>query len=726
MASTAEGMPDLIARHSDTLLAVGVMGILLALIVPLPTPVLDVLITMNFAYVLLMLMVVLNIKRPLELSTYPSLLLIATLFRLALNVASTRLILLQADAGKVIGAFGQITVGGNMVVGLIIFFILTVIQFIVITKGAERISEVAARFTLDAMPGKQIAIDADLNAGILSEADARKRRQDIVHEADFYGAMDGATKYVRGDAIASIVIVLINIIGGFIIGLGKGMSLADAMKTYSVLTVGDGLVTQIPAVIMSTSAGILITKSASDKGLSRELGMQVFANPRAIGLATVVVFGFMFFPGLPSLPFFIMGCILLAIYSAMSRKEKAATAKKPAQPETTVKKESEEQTIQSMLEPDRVAVEVGYNLIQLIDPQKGGTLLDRIKSLRKKFAREFGLLVPKIRMLDNVELDVNRYRVKLGGQKIAEGDVYPGRMMAMKPDGLPEGLEGIKTSEPSFGLPVIWIRKGQKELAESKGCAVVDADSVFITHLSEVLRRHAHEIMNRQDVKALIENVKKDNPAIVEELIPNVLTLGQVQQVLANLLAEGIPINNLPLILERCGNYALQTKDPAILTELVRKSLGRVICARYSDSQGNMNVLSFDPHLEEEIRERIDKSDGQIRINLPPNRLRQIIGGISEQTHKAFGAGTETVIVTDSALRPHVRGLVCRVSPDIPVIAYDEISENVKIKNVGMIQALENDFASAPKPQATAASAAPGKGAPQAQRPAVAGLGRAR
>lgn len=692
-------------RHSDVVLAAGVMGILVAIIVPLPALILDVLLTFNFSYALVLLMVVMGVGRPLELSTFPSLLLMGTLLRLALNVAATRLILLHAYAGKVIESFGQFVVGGQMVVGLVIFLILIIIQFIVITKGAERISEVAARFTLDAMPGKQMSIDADLSAGLVDEREARRRREEVVREADFYGAMDGASKYVRGDAIASIIIVLINIIGGIVIGLTRGMGVVDALKTYSLLTVGGGLVTQIPAVIMSTSAAMLITRSGSSTGLGGELGAQLFANPRAIATAAAIVFGFVLVPGLPKLPFLILGLLLVGVYLAIRSHQRArlAAGRKPAE-EAQPTKETEDQAIQSLLEPDRVCVEVGYNLVQLIDPQRGGALLDRIKALRKRFARELGVVLPKVRIVDNVELDTNTYRIKLMGHRVAEGEVHPGWLMAMKPEGEPTGLGGIRTTEPSFGLPVVWISRSEKEAAEARGFTVVDAESVFITHLSEVLRRHAAEILNRQDVRGLLDNVKKDNPAVVEGLIPEVLSLAQVQRVLQNLLAEGVPINNLSYILEKLGNYAPQVKDTAVLSELVRKSLARAICAKFSDAKGKINALSFDPHLEEEMRNALEKTDGEVRLNLPPSRIRQVIAGISEQTRAVFRVGSETVILVDSQIRPYVRGIVSRVFPDIPVISYDEIAGDAEVRNVGVI--------AAPGPEP--AYAGEGRGTPQA------------
>jgi flagellar biosynthesis protein FlhA len=396
----------------------------------------------------------------------------------------------------------------------------------------------------------------------------------------------------------------------------------------------------------------------------------------------------MLIPGMPTIPFLLIGLLLTGVYFAVrghQRGGQAASRKETEEPAPA--KENEEQLIQSMLEPDRIAVEVGYGLVQLIDPQRGGTLLERIKALRKRFARELGIVLPKVRILDNVELDTNTYRIKLMGHKVAEGEIHPGWLMAMKPDGEPTGLGGIRATEPSFGLPVVWISRSEKDSAQAKGFTVVDAESVFITHLSEVLRRHAQEILNRQDVQSLLDNVKKQNSAIVEDLIPSGLSLSQVQRVLQSLLAEGVPINNLSYILEKLGNYAPQVKDTTTLSELVRKSLGRAICSKFADSEGRINALSFDPHLEEEMRGAIEKTDGEMRMNLPPGRIRQIIAGISEQTRAAFRAGSDTVILVDSQIRPYVRGIVSRVFPDIPVISYDEITDDAQVRNVGVITA---------------------------------------
>jgi flagellar biosynthesis protein FlhA len=462
------------------------------------------------------------------------------------------------------------------------------------------------------------------------------------------------------------------------------MSVGEAIQTYALLTVGDGLVSQIPAVMMATSAGILVTKSSSEVALSRELGVQVFKDERALATASVIMFVFMLMPGLPFVPFLVLGGALLAAYLALRRARLDAAKPKQKPPQDQPAETDEDETIHGLLEPDRVAIEVGYNLIQLIDPQRGGTLLDRIKSLRKKFARQLGIVVPKIRILDNVELETNKYVVKLSGHKVAEGELHPGWLMVMKPDGEPE-MNGIRTTEPSFGLPVVWVARSEKESALAQGYTVVDPETVFITHLSEVLRRHAAELLNRQDVQQLVDNVEKHNSAIVDELIPDVLSLGQIQQVLQNLLTEGIPVNNLAMILEKLGNYAPQVSDLTMLTEMVRKNMSRAICDKFADEENRMNVLSLDPHLEEEIRDALEMTDGKVRLNLPPARIRQIISSISEQTRAAFKAGSETVILTDAQIRPYVRNIVSRVFPDIAVVSYDEIAGKVEINNVGVI-----------------------------------------
>lgn len=671
-------------QHSDILLAVGLIGILGALIIPLPTVILDVLLTLNFSYALLVMMVVLGLKSPVDLSTFPSLLLLGTLFRLGLNVASTRLVLLQADAGEVIEAFGGFVVGGELVVGMVIFAILVVIQFVVITKGADRISEVVARFTLDAMPGKQMSIDADLNAGLIDGEEARRRRQNIVREAEFYGSMDGASKYIRGDAIAGLIIIFINLIGGVVIGVSNGMPVTQAISTYSHLTVGDGLVTQIPAVIMSTAAGVLITKSASETGLSSELGFQMFSNPRAIGITAAAVFGFMLVPGLPALPFMVLGVVLSGTAVMVHRQAETEIETTPeAEEETEAPADEEEESVRSLLSPERIALEVGFGLVSLVNPEEGGTLLERIKSLRKKFAREMGVLLPKIRIMDNMGLEGKQYCIKLSGHQVAGGTIYPDRLMAMKSGEKPEDLGGIESIEPSFGLPVVWINPADKEEASLKDYTVVDPESVLITHLSEVLRNHAHEVLSRQDVQELIDNLEQTHPALIQGVIPDKVSVGVLQQVIENLLAEGIPVNDLARIVETCANHIGQVQDVAVLTEHVRKSLRWAICERFSDKEGNLYALTLDPALEDEI----SNSGGQSGAapSLSPARLRRIGEVISQNMEQWNGGTAELVLMVSPGLRHQVHELFGPFFPDVPIIAYDELCETVDLHTVDIV-----------------------------------------
>ncbi len=676
-------------ERSDVVLAVGLIGILAALIIPLPTFMLDILLTLNFSYALLVMMVVLGINAPIELSTFPSLLLLGTLFRLGLNVASTRLILLNAEAGQVIDAFGGYVVGGTLVVGMVMFAILVVIQFVVITKGADRISEVVARFTLDAMPGKQMSIDADLNAGLIDGEEARDRRQDIVREAEFYGSMDGASKYIRGDAIAGIVIIFINLIGGVVIGLTRGMSVGEALSTYAHLTVGDGLVTQIPAVIMSTAAGVLVTKSASDQGLSTELGFQMLSNSRALGITAGGLFTFMLVPGLPVMPFLVLGVVMSGTAVMVRREEQQAEEEIEEQEaqEEVEEAESEEESVRSLLSPERIAMEVGFSLIPLVNPEDGGTLLERIKSLRKKFAREMGLLLPKIRILDNMDLEGNKYQVKLSGHKVAEGEVYPDRVMAMKAGERPDDLDGIEAEEPSFGLPVVWIEPEMKSEASMKDYTTVDPESVVITHLSEVLREHASEILSRQDVQDLVENLRQTHPALADDVIPDKVSVSALQQVLENLLAARIPINDLARIVEACANHIGQCQNTTMLTEQVRKSLKWAICERFSDSNGNLYALTLDPALEESIAQNAEQQDGS---GLPPSRVRQVGETIMENVGQWDGEA-DLILLVSPGLRYHVEDLLGPFVSDVPVVAYDELCDTVQLNTVDIINGRSDD-----------------------------------
>lgn len=685
MAEKQNNQGSVIGRHSDIVLAVGLTGILGALIIPLPTVMLDILLTLNFSYALLVMMIVLGISSPIELSTFPSLLLLGTLFRLGLNVASTRLILLQAHAGEVIEAFGGFVVGGELVIGLVVFAILVVIQFVVITKGADRISEVVARFTLDAMPGKQMSIDADLNAGLIEGDEARERRQDIVREAEFYGSMDGASKYIRGDAIAGIVIVFINLLGGIIIGISRGMAIGEALQTYASLTVGDGLVTQIPAVIMSTAAGILVTKSVSDEGLSTELGFQMFSNHRALAITAGAVFVFMLVPGLPVLPFLVLGVTLSGAATMVYRTEQEAEEMEEMAggEEEQEAVESEDESIKALLSPDRIAVEIGFGLISLVDPDEGGTLIDRIRSLRKKFAREMGLLLPKMRIVDNMNLEGEQYRIQLSGHTVAEGIIYPERVMAMKTGAVSEEIEGIQSTEPSFGLPVVWVKPELKEKAMMAGYTAVDPESVLITHLSQVLRNNAHEILNREDVGELIDNLRRTQPGLVDSVVPDQVSIGLLQRVLEGLLKEGIPIRNMGAIVETCANRYQEAGGVEQLVELVRKTLKWAICDQFSDDESRLHAVTLDPAIEEELARGLrGEEPGE---GLRSSRLREVGDEISSELQKHEAEGIEPVLLVSPELRMQLQELIGSLIPDVAVLAYDEICDAVDLQTVGIV-----------------------------------------
>jgi len=674
-----EGAIRTLARHSDVFLAASVVGVLLVLIVPVPTPLVDVLLTLNIACSLLLLMVALSAARPLEFSTFPSLLLFTTLFRLSLNVASTRLILLNGYAGEVINAFGHFVVAGNMVVGLIVFLILVVIQFVVITRGAGRVSEVAARFTLDAMPGKQMAIDADLNSGLITEDQARRRREQIAQEAEFYGAMDGASKFVRGDAIAGIVITAVNLLGGMVMGKVNGMSIGEALRTYSILTVGDGLVTQIPSLIIATTAGIIVTKASSSTNLARDVAGEVLTHPRslAIGAGIMALFGLV--PGLPTLPFFVLSAVFVGLFLACRRaaRERAATPREgePAQaPPPT-----EETELASLMQVDRVAVEVGYQLIPLVDPAQSDEMLRKIRALRRQLAAKLGIIVPPIRIHDNLQLKPQEYVIRLRGNEVARAELLADHLLAIDSGMVQAPLEGQPTREPAFGLPALWISPTQKDLAEAAGYTVADPRSVLITHLSEVLKKHAAELLTREDVRQLVDHLKEHSPTVVEELIPNLISLGGVQKVLQGLLSEGVPVCDLGSILEAIADHASKTKDPSALTELVRKSIARTICS-HVETRGRLGAITLDPALEQMIAQSVQEAGGGAVLVLEPTRSEQLLKKIADAVRSTVTAGYEAVLLTSSPIRKHVRRIVEHIMPDLPVLSYDELVPDMRLE----------------------------------------------
>jgi flagellar biosynthesis protein FlhA len=678
-------------KHSEFGLAIGVISILVVLIIPLPTFLLDILITINISLSFLVLLVTLHVRKALEISAFPSLLLFTTLFRLALNVASTRLILMNANAGTVIASFGNFVVGGNVVIGMVIFIILTLIQFIVITKGATRVSEVAARFTLDAMPGKQMSIDADLNSGMITEEEARSRRNDIAQEAEFYGAMDGASKFVSGDAIAGIVITLVNIAGGMIIGgLMQGMGISDALSTYTILTVGDGLVSQIPSLINATSAALLITKASTKSSLGRELSSQILTRPKALAFAAGILGFFSLVPGLPKIPFIIMSIFFGLMFYYTRKGLTSDVMEKDKEQETKRLKELKEpeREIESLLQVDRMGIEVGYKLVPLVDPKKTGGVLSRISALRKQLARDMGTIISPIRLRDNLQLAPNEYHIKVKGQTVAKGELMPDSYLALGGDEQ-EPIEGIKTVDPAYGLPGVWISETKKESAESAGYTVIDPTSVLITHLTEVIKSHAHEIITREDIQKLIENLKKDSPTLVNELTPNVLTLGVVHEVIRNLLRERISIRDFSTVLETLIDHAPVTKDPDVLTEYVRQRLCRTLCGQYQNEASKISTISFEPRLEQEIANSIHKTGNKSVLALEPNYAQKIIDAIAATMKKTYSSSSNVVLLTSSAMRNHIRKLIENAIPYLPVLSYKEIAPGIQIESLGVVNLAE-------------------------------------
>ena len=675
---------SLLARHSDLALAAGVVGVLFVLVVPVPAPVIDILLTLNIACSLLLLLVALGGGKALDFNTFPSLLLFATLFRLSMNVASTRLILLHGYAGQVISAFGNFVVGGNMVVGLIIFLVLIVIQFVVITKGSGRISEVAARFTLDAMPGKQMAIDADLNSGLISEEEARRRRETISQEAEFYGSMDGASKFVRGDAVAGLVITAINLLGGMIMGKINGMSVGEAAQTYSILTVGDGLVSQIPSLIIATTAAVIVTKASSNHNLARSAGKQVLTDPRAIGTAATIMFFFGLIPGLPTGPFMLLAFLLSGLFVALRRSRAAEAAAEP-EPRPAPTALAEPEQLVELLRVDRMAIEVGYRIIPLLDPRQNNEMVRKIGAVRRQMAQRLGVVVPPIRITDNLQLKPEEYVIRLKGQTVARGTLLPGHYLAMDAGLVQEAVEGIETSEPAFGLPALWIPADRKEAAEAAGYTVADPRSVLITHLNETIKKHAHEILTREDVRTLVDGLKERTPTIVDELVPNVISLGGIQNVLQNLLREGIPVNDLGTILEAVADSALKTKDPDLLTEFVRKAMSRTICAHVQQRGGRLGAITLDPAIEQMIAMAIQEGGDGNAVHLEPKASARFIEQLMQMVRDTVASGFEAVLLVSSPIRRHVRRIVEQVVPDLPVLAYDELVNDLPIEGRGTV-----------------------------------------
>jgi flagellar biosynthesis protein FlhA len=680
-----------IAKNSDISLAVVVVGILIFMIIPLPTMLLDLLFSFNITFALIILLASMYTLRPLELSAFPSILLLITLFRLSLNVASTRIILIHGNegsmaAGKVIQAFGNFVVGGNYLVGIIVFVILVVINFMVITKGAGRIAEVAARFTLDAMPGKQMSIDADLNAGLINEQEARARREEIAQEAEYYGAMDGANKFVRGDAIAGIIITLANIIGGLAIGIfQKNMGFGDAAETYTLLTIGDGLVTQIPALIVSTSAGIIVSRAGAESNLGQEITSQILLQPRAIGITAIVLFGFGIIPGLPLLPFWVLaalaGGLTLIIHRVVrQRLQQEQDAHLVEEPVLAAGQ------VDALPLLDTLAIEVGYGLIRLVDAEQDGELLERIKSIRRQMATEIGIIVPPVHIQDNMQLKPGQYSILLKGNEIGGGDLMTNYYLAMNPGTADEEIDGIPTTEPTYGLPALWIKESAKENALAKGYTVVDLATVMTTHLSEIVKRHSPEFIGRQEVQQLMDNLKESHPKVVEELVPNLMPLGGVVKVLQNLLREQVPIRDLLAIMETLADWAPVTKDLDLLTEYVRQALARTISKMHLTPEGTLPVLTLDHSVESLIAAAVQPMDQGSLFALDPNVAQKIINNLVQTLEKCSALNTQPVVVCSSQIRGHFKKLVDRFIPNIAVLSYDEILNNIEIHALGALE----------------------------------------
>jgi len=673
--------------RSDVMVAVGLVAILMVMILPLPSFMLDIFLSMNITIALLILIICLYTMKPLEFALFPSVLLATTLFRLSLNVASTRLILLRGNegpsaAGSVIQSFGQFVVGGNYVVGIVVFIILVVINFMVITKGAGRVAEVSARFTLDAMPGKQMAIDADLNAGLLTEAEARERRQEIASEATFYGAMDGASKFVKGDAIAGIIITLINIGAGFVIGvMQKSMAPGTAAETYTILTVGDGLVGQIPALIISTAAGILVTRTAGEQDFGGALKTQFSIHPQALWVVSGILLAFALIPGLPTIPFLVLSS---ALAFAAYKVQKTQADEEIAQQQEHKPSTTQEENYEEMLAVDMLELEVGYGLIPMVDANQNGELLPRIRSIRKQFALDFGFIIPPIHIKDNLQLKPNEYAVLLKGMRIAGGEILPNHHLAMNPGIATEPLKGVATTEPAFGLPATWIAEELKERAQIAGYTVVDGTTVITTHITEIIKRHAHELIGRQEVQNLLDNIGKSYPKLVEELTPNLLPLGCIMKVLQNLLREQVSIRDLRTILETLADWGGATKDPDLLTEQVRQAMARTISGQHAQEDDLLELMTLDQQLEETIEQSVQRTAEGSYLTLDPGTAQALLENLAA-TMQSLGGGTTPILLCPPTIRPHVKRLTERYLPNLVCLSHNEISPHLRVQSLGTV-----------------------------------------
>ncbi len=685
--TNAKSFTSRLMNHGDIFVVLALIFIVVMMVIPMPTFLLDLLLACNISFAVLILLLTMNILEPLELSIFPSLLLMTTLFRLALNVSSTRLILLQGYAGRVILAFGSFVVGGNYVVGMVVFLILVVIQFVVITRGAERVAEVAARFTLDAMPGKQMSIDADLNAGLISEDDARRRRLEVAREADFYGAMDGASKFVKGDAIAGIIITLINIIGGIIIGtLQQGLPVVEALQKYALLTVGDGLVSQIPALLISTATGIVVTRVSSEKNLGTDIIEQLLSQPKVLWMASALLLFIGIIPGMPTIPFIVLSGIVSFIAWNLQLAFKGQELQKR---EESVKREEEDakkpESMLNIIQLDPMEVEVGYNLVPLVEEDKGG-ILDRLSLIRRQIAVDLGFILPLIRIRDNLQLRPGEYVIKLKGVQVGSGELMVGYYLAIESDLVKEKVKGISTTDPAFGLPALWVTEENKDTAEESGYTVVDPSSVLITHLSEVIKRYAHELLGRREVEKLMDNLRKDYGTLIDEIVPNLLSMGQVQRVLQNLLREGISIRDMVTILETLSEFASETKELDLLTEYVRAALQRQITSHYQSEDGVLRVITLNPTLEDKLISALRESDGNNYLNMDPGAIDRLRRNVMTALEPLVSQGYSPILLCASPIRPYLKRLLEGVLPQLAVLSYAEISPGVEVEALAVVK----------------------------------------
>lgn len=678
-------------RYSGLMATMTIVVIVMLILVPMPTGLLDLLLAVNLSAALTVLLLTMYIKQSLEFSIFPSFLLISTLYRLSLSFAATRLILSEGYAGRVIESFGGFVIAGNYVVGIMLFLVLVIIQYIVITNGASRVAEVAARFTLDAMPGKQMSIDADLNAGIINEDEARKRRSEIEREADFYGAMDGASKFVKGDAIIGILIVVINLLGGFIIGAFQGLDIMESLQKFTTLAIGNGLVTQIPALLISAATGLLVTRAASESSLGEEITRQISAQPQVIGVAGTLVLILSLVPGLPKLPFLLVGGVALASAIAINQNIERTKVRDSEEERNKQMVESRRaENVSTLLHVDSMELEIGYGLIPLVDPEQGGELLGRISIIRRQIALDMGIVVPPIRIRDNMQLTPNIYSIKIKGIQVAKGELLIDRFLAMHAVDVSEKIDGPETTEPAFGLPAIWITESQKEEAELKGYTVVDPSSVIATHLTEILRAHAHELLGRQETQSLLDNMKQTHPVVVDELVPNVATIGEVQKILQNLLRERVSIRDLITVLETIADYAKTTKDTDVLTEYVRQAIGRTICRQLADQNNHMSVIALDAAVEELVSKSVQQTEQGSFLAIDPNTAQKIYSSLSGQVEKVAQLGHHPVVLTSPGVRMYFKKLTERAFPNLAVLSYNEIVPEIQIESIGQVKIDEN------------------------------------